>query len=501
MSTLLEHTRAAHEECERLERAVVADFRGNEAVTHKDRLAQNHRVNRMLDEQVVKTKRLRSVYEDADAVRKEEIAALGGGSNVFSAFYDRLKETRDYHKSYPGFHATTAEDFLAPFKADEAIEFSGEEASGRYLDLHGMHHKFQNSAFGRPVDYIVYIAEELTNFSAMPRDKKFSKAYAEYLTELLEYLQAFHRRTKPLVFPETMLKKAEDEFNEQWSAGVIQGWEDRGVPKAAAVSGDGIIDLEVFNSTDELDTLGPESIKDALGKMGLKQGGTDEQRRDRLWSTRGKALDEVDKKHFAKGAAPAKEAGEAERREEAAKGVARLEGLVERLLEQLTAVLDATKGNVEKKATLSLAELEAEAEEDDDFVEEEEEEEEEIYNPLKLPLGWDGKPIPYWLYKLHGLNLEFTCEICGNYSYWGRRAYEKHFKEFRHQHGMRCLKIPNTRAFAEVTTISEALELHKALESKKEGQWERVTDEEYEDADGNVYNKKTYEDLRKQGLI
>jgi splicing factor 3A subunit 3 len=23
-------------------------------------------------------------------------------------------------------------------------------------------------------------------------------------------------------------------------------------------------------------------------------------------------------------------------------------------------------------------------------------ESETIYNPLKLPLGWDGKPIPYW---------------------------------------------------------------------------------------------------------
>ena len=57
---------------------------------------------------------------------------------------------------------------------------------------------------------------------------------------------------------------------------------------------------------------------------------------------------------------------------------------------------------------------------------------------------------PYWLYKLHGLNLEFTCEICGNYSYWGRRAYERHFKEARHQLGMRALKIPNTKAFAEV---------------------------------------------------
>jgi splicing factor 3A subunit 3 len=55
-------------------------------------------------------------------------------------------------------------------------------------------------------------------------------------------------------------------------------------------------------------------------------------------------------------------------------------------------------------------------------------EDEFIYNPLKLPLGWDGKPIPYWLYKLHGLNQEFKCEICGNYSYWGRRAYEKHFQ-------------------------------------------------------------------------
>ena len=133
------------------------------------------------------------------------------------------------------------------------------------------------------------------------------------------------------------------------------------------------------------------------------------------------------------------------------------EALARAYLDHHAAALDATKGNVEKRATLSLAELEAEAEEDDDFVEEEEEDaEEEVYNPLRLPLGWDGKPIPYWLYKLHGLNLEFTCEICGNYSYWGRRAYERHFSEHRHQHGMKCLKIPNTKAFAEVRRRTEA---------------------------------------------
>jgi len=32
-----------------------------------------------------------------------------------------------------------------------------------------------------------------------------------------------------------------------------------------------------------------------------------------------------------------------------------------------------------------------------------------IYNPKNLPLGWDGKPIPYWLYKLHGLGIEYKC--------------------------------------------------------------------------------------------
>ena len=69
----------------------------------------------------------------------------------------------------------------------------------------------------------------------------------------------------------------------------------------------------------------------------------------------------------------------------------------------------------------SQARTDAEREEsDDEEVEEEMEEEPEDdipYNPKNLPLGWDGKPIPYWLYKLHGLNISYNCEICGNYTY------------------------------------------------------------------------------------
>jgi splicing factor 3A subunit 3 len=163
-----------------------------------------------------------------------------------------------------------------------------------------------------------------------------------------------------------------------------------------------------------------------------------------------------------------------------------------------------------------LADLE-EAEAEGGPADEDEDEEEYVYNPLKLPLGWDGKPIPYWLYKLHGLNQEFKCEICGNYrcaskvccvcywggsleaqqhvassnnfadsdkalfltylvlsfdvlccavlcSYWGRRAFERHFKEWRHVNGMKALGIPNNKDFFEVTQIADAQQLWKTIQ-------------------------------------
>ena len=96
------------------------------------------------------------------------------------------------------------------------------------------------------------------------------------------------------------------------------------------------------------------------------------------------------------------------------------------------------------------------SEEEEEKEEDESDEETPIYNPLNLPLGWDGKPIPYWLYKLYGLGEEFKCEICGNHSYWGRRAFDNHFQEWRHHNGMRCLGIPNTKHFHDITKIEDA---------------------------------------------
>ena len=127
----------------------------------------------------------------------------------------------------------------------------------------------------------------------------------------------------------------------------------------------------------------------------------------------------------------------------------------------------ATRENVERRMARTADELledqqQEEAEEEE--VESEEEEDEVPYNPKNLPLGWDGKvgeggtwlggvtylslplplslpplslslslplpllqPIPYWLYKLHGLNITYSCEICGNATYRGPKAFQRHF--------------------------------------------------------------------------
>ena len=142
--------------------------------------------------------------------------------------------------------------------------------------------------------------------------------------------------------------------------------------------------------------------------------------------------------------------------------IAEREFVIEALCHDLHSTIDNTQAFNEKKVIQSYQERvkdenEMEVSEEEEAESESEEEgEKPIYNPLNLPLGWDGKPIPYWLYKLYGLGEEFKCEICGNHSYWGRRAFDNHFQEWRHYNGMHCLGIPNTKHFHDITKIEDA---------------------------------------------
>lgn len=69
-----------------------------------------------------------------------------------------------------------AEDESAALKLEPPLEFSGEEALGRYLDLHEHHQRFINSKFGRQLDYAGYAAA-LDSFEEIPRRQRLTKPY------------------------------------------------------------------------------------------------------------------------------------------------------------------------------------------------------------------------------------------------------------------------------------------------------------------------------------
>ncbi|XP_013614275.1 PREDICTED: splicing factor 3A subunit 3 [Brassica oleracea var. oleracea] len=504
-STLLEQTRSNHEEIERLERIIVQDLQ-TEPSSSKDRLVQGHRVRNMIQSIMRTTEKLVETYEDKDGAREDEIAALGGhtatGINVYSAFYDRLKEIREYHRKYPsGPLVDASADYEALLKVEPVISFSGEEGAGRYLDLHDLYNQYINSKFGERVEYSVYL-DVFSQPEKISRKLKFSRQYKKYMEALLEYLVNFFQRTEPLQDLDKMLSKVETDFEEQFADGKVVGWENHGQENEPQPQ-HSVIDLDYYTTAEELIEVGPEKLKEALGALGLKVGGTLQQRAERLFLTKDTPLEKLDKKHFAKPIV--KQNGDAKSTQEpdSGKQIALTEAKVKKLCSLLDETIERTKQNIVKKQALTYEEMEEEREGEEERAEEESDDEEgDFYNPLKLPMGWDGKPIPYWLYKLHGLGQKFECEICGNSVYMGRRAFERHFKEFQHQHGMRCLGIPNTKNFNEITSIEEAKELWKKIQERQGvNKWRPELEEEYEDREGNIYNKKTYSDLQRQGLI
>ncbi|GJT11005.1 splicing factor SF3a60 [Tanacetum coccineum] len=495
-STLLEVTRATHEDTERLERLIVKVLKNDPAINKKRRLSQMHLVRYMINQIISTTRKLAELYEDKDNARKDEIEAAFGGQT----FHDMLKEIRDYHRRFPSARVFDETDLEYEHEVPD-VKFSGEEANGRYLDMHALHNEYVNSRIGKEVDYASFL-EVFSLLQVIPQKLKKTRAYKEYLSDMLVYLMSFVERTDPLLDLERLFVMVEDEFNEQWA--------DQGKVKG--------IGLDGYSSAEELVALGPEKLKEALGALGLKTGGTVQQRAERLFLTKHTSLEELDRKQFMK--------------KESTKEIALMEAKMLKLCEISTETIIRTKENAEKKQGLIYEEMEVDREDDheDELEIVSEGDYQKIYNPLKFPIGWDGKPIQHWLYKLHGLGHEFKrvefpigwdgkpiqhwlyklhglghefkCEICGNYTYRGRRAYEHHFKESRHQYGMRQLGIPNTKDFNEITSIVEARQLWEKIKEKQGmKRWRPEVEEEYEDQEGNIYNKKTYTDLKRQCLI
>ncbi|XP_021718985.1 splicing factor SF3a60 homolog [Chenopodium quinoa] len=392
------------------------------------------------------------------------------------AFFNRINQINTQSKNRMKKHCE---------KMTPNISFSGEEGFGRYLDLNEIYNMCMNSKFGL---YFTSYADYIDKFPAIdliPAKYKTTIRYKEYIEGVLKYLISFLERAKPLMFLDR-IKNLESEFEESWTA-------DRGKKRPRTTSIDDVIEwLDEYSTVESLIELGPMKLNEALNALGLKSGGTMHQRAERLLLVKNTPLERQ------------KEKGDDEL--DCDKEIALIEAKVKKLCLILKETLEQTRERVKNRQGMTYDELLRDREADNEIValdiaSDGEEDDKRNNNPLKLPLGSDGKPIPYWLYKLHGLHQEFKCEICGDYTYKGRRAFEKHFHEARHQHGMHCLGIPNTKTFHEITQIEDAKELWWQIQLRQQSFLWQPDVEEYEDAEGNVYNKKTYDDLVRQGII
>jgi splicing factor 3A subunit 3 len=453
----------------------------------------------MLDHMRIITKELIVIYEDSDHSLKNEIDflhGLGQDKDIYTIFYDQLKDLENFYSN----DAQLAEEITSFESKDHRVpitfaypHFSGEEGYGQYLDLHALHLQYINSKFGSSCDYFEYLKDSAWALNKIEEKYRNSTEYRSYLSSMVRYLEDFYTRSKPLASLEKIYchnnSKVEIEYSE----------EEFSSQKKTSDFSSSTIDLAAYSSLEQLESLGGDKLKKKMLSLGLKCGGKVHERACRLWSIRHIPIDQVDRSLIARKTKTLK------RKSKLKQEVKINEAKISKLSVELQEIIQNTLAKIENKLTKTYQEI------DDENIDEniddissiplDKEDHDYIYNPLKLPAGPDGKPIPYWLYKLHGLNRKIECEICGNFVYEGRRAFEKHFEESRHRQGMQALGIPNSRTFFEITSINDAINLWNSVKPSKNERVCGVTKQEVEDEDGNVYDKETYDLLKKQGIL
>lgn len=524
---LLEDQRFIHEDLERLEQAITERI-GEDARNIKDRLNRDHQINGFLSRIQEQSQRLLDLYRDRDGqLAKEKQSLLTG--DPFEEFQKQYEQIKDFHRRYPGEPVENLERAYKRRRPDEGevivseIDnmFTGEESNGRFLDLIAQHESYLNLPNVKRLTYLQY----LDNFDAfepprMPikRQNKVNDTYLKYVGALASYLESFVRRTRPLDDLPKLFLKIDRDFDTDWQAGSVPGW-----PKeSATTNGASTSDPATEGSGEGVWCPDCEKEFGSQGTYNAHLVGKKHKRNAEARAASGATSTSTTSTPTANGVKNSQGATSLKERL-----IASHEHRIRTLSDLLSNERSNTRVNVERKQGMTERERQAEldalfAEDnaaiaashrntgdgDSDDEDAKSDTSERIYNPLKLPLAWDGKPIPYWLYKLHGLGVEFPCEICGNFVYMGRRAFDKHFSEQRHIYGLKCLGITGSAAmgglslFREITGIQDALTLWEKLKKEKR---EREKDDDgvvqMEDGEGNVMPERIYLDLQKQGIL
>ncbi|RMD40586.1 hypothetical protein DV735_g4525, partial [Chaetothyriales sp. CBS 134920] len=517
---LVEDQRFLHEDLERLEQA-IAERVAEEPKNIKDRLNRDHQISNFLTRIQDQSRRLLDLYKDADGARMREVQSLSTGDQ-YEQFYKELEKVKEHHRQYPNEPVDNLERAYKRRRPEEGMPivsevdkmFTGEEGNGRFLDLTSLHETYLNLPGVKRLTYIQYL-DNMDAFEAprMPikRAGKVTDKYFGYVAELDAYLEGFIRRTRPLDDLPKYFLRIDREFDTAWEKGEVPGW-----PKLADAASTAAAGPQTEGSGSGTWCAACEK---EFSNANVYKAHLAGKKHLRNTEAREKSQEQPNKTAANGGGSAA--AGSTSNFKE--RIVALHEHRIRAMADTLSNERSNTRVNVERRAGMTERERQAEldalfAEDDaalassyndrDDGSGSDSDGDEKIYNPLKLPLAWDGKPIPFWLYKLHGLGIEFPCGICGNFVYMGRRAYDKHFSEARHIYGLKCLGITNTSGagginlFREITDIKEALALWEKLKKdKREREQKEDSIVQMEDGEGNVMPERIYRDLQKQGIL
>jgi splicing factor 3A subunit 3 len=499
---LLEDQRQLHEELERLELA-ISDRYLEDPKNVRERLRRDHETAYFLDRAHESAQRLVAIYTDQTDTYDAEVQEISIG-DPYASFYQQYNQIKSYHQRYPNI---PVENFERSFKrkapgednpilSDFDSKFTGEEGFGRYFDLTMLHDLYVNlPSFGeaRRPSYLEYI-DIFDKFGNIKRSQKMTDNYFQYLGYLSGYLEDFMRRTKPLENFKKLFDTWDAVFEQEWAAGRILEWKEGPTntdTEELKGRGDSIwcddCEKEFTNvNVYEHHLSQKKHLKNVQARQAKKNNSSDTNGQSNRVPFDTNRLKE--------------------------KAIAEREFRIQKLAAAMQTERDDTRHNVERRQGMTererqqeLAMLYAEVDGQDDEMKDDgndSDEEGKLYNPLKLPIAWDGKPIPYWLYKLHGLGVEFTCEICGNYVYMGRRAFDKHFIEPRHIWGLKALGVTSTNLFREITSVNEAKSLWEKIQVEKKKERQDLDNViQMEDGQGNVMPEKVYYDLQKQGLL
>merc|ERR1712054_222636 len=137
------------------------------------------------------------------------------------------------------------------------------------------------------MEYLTFI-DQVRHLEDLPSTRMQLRGYGDWVKDVLTYLEDFHQRVQPLQDLGKIMVKVEEDFDAKCQA-------DKQAEQPLECAA-----IQNMSTEEEVQSLGMEKLKSELTMLGMKCGGTLEERARRLFAAQGKLRTELDASFFAK---------------------------------------------------------------------------------------------------------------------------------------------------------------------------------------------------------